>query len=168
MTFANAIRGLRIPETGFQYLSEGAYGVIFVDPAAVRIRKVFKARADEAHARAVFDAEVEAYGLARAKPSVADLVPGGFQLSPIQQVIDKDGSDVTIEFFPDLAFETDFVPGQFVKIGSIDGDEAARVRRLFLDAGIGHTIDMSVTLDSDGCIVRAIDFAVREHVPVWT
>jgi hypothetical protein len=168
MTFANMIRGLRIPETGFQYLSEGAYGVIFVDRSAARIRKVFKQRPDEAHARAVFDAEVDAYGLAGAEPSVADFVPGGFKCSPMQKVVDKDGRDVTSEFLPDLAFETDFVPGQFVKIGSVISGEAARVRRLFHDAGIQHTTDMSVTLNSEGRIVKAIDFAVREHVPEWS
>lgn len=168
MTFANMIRGLRIPETGFQYLSEGAYGVIFVDRAAARIRKVFKQRLDEAHARAVFDAEVEAYGLAGAASSVAALVPGGFKLFPIQSVVENAGRDVTSEFFPDLAFETDFVPGQFVKIGSLYSDESARVRRLFHEAGIQYTTDMSVTLDSEGRIVKAIDFAVSEHVPEWT
>ncbi|MCZ8105055.1 MAG: hypothetical protein O9972_45075 [Burkholderiales bacterium] len=74
---------------------------------------------------------------------------------------------MTSEFFPDLAFETDFVPGEFRKIGSIDSVEAERVRRLFHEVGIEHTLDMSVTLDPDGRIVKAIDFAITEHVLEW-
>lgn len=168
MTFANERRGLRIAETGFQYLSEGAYGVIFVDGAAARIVKVYKRREDEAHARAVFDAEAEAYKRALAVPAVADLVPGGFRPRHVHQVVDKDGNDVTSEFFPDLAFETDFVPGEFRKIGLVDSVEAARVCRLFHEAGIEHTLDMSVTLETDGRIVKATDFAVTELALEWT
>lgn len=167
MTFANERRGLRIAETGFRYLDEGAYGAIFVDRTAGRIVKVYKWREDEAHARAVFDAEVEAYHWARAVPAVSDLVAGGFRPCSVPQVVDKDGNDVTSEFFPDLAFETDFVAGEFRKIGSVDSVEAARVRRLFHEAGIEHTVDMSVTLDPDGRIVKAIDFATTEHVLEW-
>ena len=167
MTFANKSRGLRIAETGFGYLDEGAYGVIFVDRAAARIVKVYKWREDEAHARAVFDAEVEAYHRARAVPAVSELVAGGFRPCSVPLVVDKDGNDVTSEFFPDLAFETDFVPGEFRKIGSIDSVEAERVRRLFHEVGIEHTLDMSVTLDPDGRIVKAIDFAITEHVLEW-
>jgi hypothetical protein len=164
VTFANGRRGLRIAKTGFQYLNEGAYGVIFVDRAAARIVKVYKRREEEAHARAVFDAEAEAYKRALAVPAVAELVPGGFRPRPVHHVVDKHGNDVTSEFFPDLAFETDFVPGEFRKIGLVDSVEAARVRRLFHEAGIEHTLDMSVTLETDGRIVKAIDFAMTEHV----
>lgn len=167
MTFANERRGLRIAETGFQYLNEGAYGVIFVDRAATRIVKVYKWREDEAHARAVFDAEVEAYHRARAVPAVSELVAGGFRPCSVPLVVDKDGNDVTSEFFPDLAFETDFVAGAFRKVGSVGSVEAARVRRLFHEAGIEHTVDMSVVIGTDGRIVKAIDFAVTEHVLEW-
>lgn len=162
MSFANEARGLRIAGTGFGYLSEGAYGIIFADWPG-RITKVYKWRAEEDHVRAVFKAEADAYGLAVSSPAVTALVPGNFRLCRVQQIIDKDGKDVTGEFFPDLAFETDFVEGYFQKIGAINSTEALRVRRLFDGAGIHHTIDMSVTLGPDGNVLKAIDFATEEH-----
>lgn len=164
MGFANEARGLRIPGTGFSYLSEGAYGIIFVDRATGRITKIYRRRPEEDHARAVFKAEADAYGLAALSPAVAALVPGNFRPCRVQQIIDKEGKDVTGEFFPDLAFETDFVEGYFHKIGAINNrDEAQRVCRLFHGAGIHYTIDISVTLDPDGNALKAIDFATEEH-----
>jgi hypothetical protein len=163
MGFANETRGLRIAGTGFNYFQEGAYGIVFADGAAGRIMKIYKWRDEEDHARAVFKAEVDAYSLAAASTAVAALVPGNFQRRAAQQVADKYGKDATGEFFPDLAFETDFVEGYFRKIGGIDSAEALRVHRLFHGAGIRHTIDMSVTLGSDGRVRKAIDFATEEH-----
>jgi hypothetical protein len=163
MGFANEARGLRIAGTGFGYLSEGAYGIIFADRLVGRITKIYKSRAEEDHVRAVFKAEADAYGLAASLPAVTALVPGNFQLCRVRQIIDKDGKNVTEEFFPDLAFETDFVEGYFQKIGAINSTEALRVRRLFDGAGIHHTIDMSVTLGPDGNVLKAIDFATEEH-----
>jgi hypothetical protein len=161
--FANEARGLRIAGTGFSYLNEGAYGVVFADRAAGRIVKIYRWRPEQDHARAVFKAEADAYGLAASSKAVAALVPGNFRLCTAQQIIDKDGKDVTAEFFPDLALEMDFVAGHFLKIASIDGTEALRVRGLFYDVGIHHTIDMSVTLGADGAVAKAIDFAIVEH-----
>jgi hypothetical protein len=163
MGFANEARGLAVAGTDFTYLSEGAYSVVFIDRAAVRIIKVFKRRPDEDHVRAVFKAEADAYGLAASSAEVSEVVPGAFRLCPVEQLIDKQGQDVTCEFFPDLAFETDFVEGDFYKIGVIGSAEASRVRRLFREAGIHHTSDMSVIISVDGIILKAIDFAVEEH-----
>ena len=163
MGFPNEERGLKISGTDFVYLSEGAYGVVFIDKAARRIRKIWKRRPEEDHARAVFKAEVEAYGLAMKSPVLTGLIPGDFRLCDPQQIIDMQGQDVSGEFFTDLVFETDLVEGTFQKIGSLGSDEAFRVRRMFFDAGIRHTNDMSVTLSADGVIVKAIDFAVQEH-----
>jgi hypothetical protein len=41
MSFWNASRGLRIEETDFTYLTEGFYGVVFINKLAGRVRKVF-------------------------------------------------------------------------------------------------------------------------------
>lgn len=164
MAFPNEERDLKISGTDFIYLSEGAYGVVFIHKAARRVRKICKRRPEEDHARAVFRAEVDAYGLAMESPALAGLIPGDFRLCDPQQIIDRQGQDVSGEFFADLVFETDFVEGTFQKIGSLGSDEALRVRRMFFDAGIRHTNDMSVTLSADGVIVKAIDFAVQEYV----
>lgn len=163
MGFPNEERGLKISGTDFIYLSEGAYGVVFIDKATRRIRKISRRRPQEDHARAVFKAEFDAYALAMKTPVLSGLIPGDFRLCDPQHVIDREGRDVSGEFFADLAFETDFVEGTFHKIGSLGNDEALRVRRLFFDAGIRHTNDISVTLNADGVIVKAIDFAVQEH-----
>lgn len=163
MGFVNETRGLSIAGTGFAYLSEGAYGVIFVDKVAKRIVKVYKRKPEEDHVRAVFKAEVDAYGLAASSADVSDLIPGNFQLYILERINDKQGQDVTGEFFPDLAFETDFVEGYFLKIGAIGSADRLRVRRLFQEAGIHHTTDMSVTVGPNGSILKGIDFAKEEH-----
>jgi len=163
MGFVNETRGLAILGTAFTYLSEGAYAVVFVDRAAGKIVKAFKRRPELDHVRAVFRAEADAYRLARSSAEVSVLIPGNFRIYTLGQVTDKHGQDVTDEFFPDFAFETDFVEGCFHKIGGIGGTDASRVHQLFHEAGIHHTIDMSVTFNADGIIVKAIDFATEEH-----
>ena len=44
--FANSTRGLRIKDSDFEYLTEGAYGVIFCDRHFSRVRKIFKRRSE--------------------------------------------------------------------------------------------------------------------------
>lgn len=136
MGFANAARGLRLAGTDFVYFSEGAYGVIFADRGAGRIRKIYRRRPEEAHAHAVFEAEAVAYERASAIPALSLLVPGGFQRCPPQSVIDGAGSDVSQEFFSDLAFETDFIDAPFMKAGSVASNDLQGVHELFRAAGI--------------------------------
>ena len=69
-------------------------------------------------------------------------------------------------FYSDLGYEAAFVPGQFVKIGTVTGNEQDRIRALFRSEGIYHTIDASVVLEG-GNITRIIDFAVREIELSW-
>ncbi|WP_097523947.1 hypothetical protein [Sinorhizobium sp. BJ1] len=166
MILGNATRGLALAGTDFVYLDEGAYGVVFVNRDAGRIRKVYRRQQDEAHVRAVFKAEADAYIRAASAPALLCLIPAQFQLCTLQQVIDRDGNDVSAEFSADLAFETEFVNATFHKIGNIGGDEARCIHRLFLAAGIKHTTDMSVSLTADGRIYKVIDFAVEEH-EIW-
>lgn len=161
--FMNKDRGITIPGTGYDYLDEGAYGVIFVEMATSKIIKVYKRRANEEHVRSAFNAEVDAYNLAASSKEISNLVPGNFQLIPPIQVIDSDGMDISDEFFPELAFETDFVKGSFCKIGGVITAQALRVHRLFAEAGIHHTTDMSVTIGEEGNILKVIDFATVEH-----
>ena len=162
MGFPNETRGLRIADTGFADWDEGAYGVVFADRAAGRVRKVFRRLLDEDHVRAVFNSEIGAYAIATAYPLLVNLIPGGFQRCAAQQIIDSADQDVSKEFFPDLAFEMAFIDGTFQKVGTVIGGDAWRVRQLFHHEGIRHTNDMSVVLAVDGCIQKAIDFAVCE------
>lgn len=163
MGFANAARGLRLADTNFVYLSEGAYGVIFADRGAGRIRKIYRRRPEESHTRAVFESEAGAYERASAITALSLLVPGGFQRCPPQRVIDGAGDDISQEFFSDLAFEADFIDAPFVKGGSLVSDDLQRVRELFRAAGINHTSDISVALTCNGRVSKVIDFAIEEY-----
>ncbi|WP_284179534.1 hypothetical protein [Rhabdaerophilum sp. SD176] len=163
MSIANQERGLRLADADFVYLSEGAYGIVFVDRVAARIRKIYRRKPDEKHTRNVFESEVHAYRLAMGSESLQALVPAHFRLCVPQRIFDSIGTDVTAEFFPDLAFEAEFVDGRFSKIGDIDSREADKIRDAFHSVGIKHTIDMSVCVAPEGHVLKAIDFAVEEH-----
>lgn len=66
-----------------------------------------------------------------------------------------------------------FARGQFGSLLEIDAEQEildtsnptdlAADLLLFHEAGIHHTIDMSVRVNADGIIVKAIDFATEEH-----
>lgn len=163
MGLINRDRGLTIQGTDYCYWSEGAYGIIFAEKAARSIIKVYKKELEEDHVRSVFKSEIDAYNLAAFSEKISALIPGNFQLIPPIQVTDERGRDITDEFFPDLAFQTDFVKGDFCKIGVVNSAEALRVRQLFWEAGIHHTTDMSVTIGAKDTILKAIDFATAEH-----
>lgn len=163
MMYASKKRGLKLVEQEFVYLDEGAYGSIFVDRGRGRIRKIYRRQPDEQHVRDVFKAETEAYQLAMVAEGIGCLVPGYFEVCPPRTIFDRDGVDVTQEFYSSLAFEAEFIERSFQKIGSIRSEEALRIQALFHSAGITHTTDMSVCLDDQGKVVKAIDFAVREH-----
>jgi hypothetical protein len=153
----------------YQYLDEGDYGVIFVDDKKRRIVKIYKKSIDktEKHVTDVFEAEAKAYEKANESWSLSKLVPGGFRRLEGCTVVEKNGSVVTEKYFENSAFEVDFVPGEFRKIGCIDSDLAKEVCELFHQEGIMHTKDMSVTTDKQNCIIKAIDFAIREHQLDW-
>lgn len=166
MTFANQKRGLRLADPNFTYLTEGAYGVVFVDRYAGLIRKVYRRKSDVEHAQAVFDAEVKAYELAINSEQLRSLVPSQFNVRPEQQVFDWECNDVSEEFLTNLSFEAEFIDCHFRKIGEISSSESSRISALFRGVGIQHTSDMSVCLDSNGIVVKAVDFAMREF-EVW-
>lgn len=164
MPFPNERRRLKLADSNFVYLSEGAYSVVFINKAQGRVRKVFRSNADEDHVRNVFKAEIDACRLAKKDSEVAPLVPDHFKVCCAPQIIiDKDGNDISGEFIPGLAFEMEYIDAHFQKFGSIGGKEAERVRALFNQAGILHTTDMSVCLGEDGRVLKAIDFAIEEH-----
>ena len=163
MGFANQKRGLRLADPGFEYLSEGVYGVIFVNRTCGRIRKIYRFKKDKAHVCKVFRAETDAYCLAMANESIVSLIPRFFRICSEQVVYDKCERNISEEYFPDLAFEAEYIACRFQKIGEIDQTEAWRIRNLFHAASIRHTADMSVCLDGCGQVARCIDFAVEEH-----
>lgn len=165
MSFANAHRGLRIKDTNFEYLTEGAYGVVFVDKAANRIRKVYRRNHPAPHCAETYEAETRAFEIASADEHLRGLIPEWYGRRSAQVMIDKNEEDVSTEFFSDLAFEAGFVTGTFQKFGAISSEEQERVGALFIKRGIIYVKDMSVVL-RDGSVHKAIDFATRE-IELW-
>ena len=164
--FANARRGLRIVGTDFAYLSEGAYGLVFVNASRTRVLKVFRRKDDEAHCREVYAAETEALVRGNSLDDVRSLVPCYFGPRTDVVVTEDGGKDVSDEFFADLNYEMEYVEGHFQKIGSIDRKASDPVRALFRSVGIAHTVDASVILDTEGKVTKVIDFAMRE-IEAW-
>jgi hypothetical protein len=137
-----------------------------LDPKQKRIRKVYRRAHKPEHARSVFNAEVDALRKAGQADELRKLVPGFFGLCPEMKIIDRDGNDVTGEVYPDLAFEAEFLDGNFQKNIIAEEGERERVFALFQKHGINHVIDTNVTVQGDK-ISKVIDFAVQEIVPQW-
>lgn len=160
--------GSQLADSKFQYLDAGAYGVVFVDTSAMRIRKVAyrKSGVSDHHSRNVFLSELEALKIAERSEVLHLLIAAPVTELKGARVLGREGEDITSMFYSDLGYEAAFVPGQFVKIGTVKGDEQDRVRDLFKAEGINHTIDASVVLEGD-TITKVIDFAVREFELSW-
>ncbi len=82
------------------------------------------------------------------------------------KIVDGDGNDVTAEFYPELAFEAEFIDGEFQKNTIVLESERERIFELFRKHGIKHVKDTSVTVQG-GSIAKIIDFALQEFIPQW-
>lgn len=163
-TFPNSSRGLHIPGSDFKYYSEGAYGVVFVSRSGrPTARKVFRLKTESGreHSSSTFAAEVAAFKLAMACDEVRSIVPEFFGQPPAVRVSDRDGTDVSGEFYPDLAFDMEFIEQPFRKLGYFSTLERRRVSNILHRAGIGHTVDASAC-GTDDCILKVIDFSTHE------
>ncbi len=168
MSFANARRGLRIKDSKFEYLTEGAYGVVFVDRAANRIRKIYRVN-DEglaSHCIEAYEAEAKAFEIASADERLRELIPEWHGRRSAQSIVDQNDQDVSNEFYSDLAFEVEFIPDAFQKFGVISSGEQERIGALFIERGIAYMKDASVIL-RDGRVHKVIDFATKEVEPWW-
>jgi len=155
---------LRIADTGLQYLTEGAYGVIFVDHDRNRVRKVYLAlrNLSRDHCEQVFHAETEAFERAMSAPELRQLVPVFFGVCRPGTIVDKDEVDRSTDFLS-LAFEDEFIPGRFEKLTATQPGHD-RLVALFGQYGIYHLRDASVRIE-DGKITKIIDFATRYIEP---
>lgn len=156
MPFYDQKRGLIIRGTNFKYLTEGAYAAVFSD--GTHVIKIFKSNKEKNHCTAVFCLEVTAYAIAMGEPELRSLVPGFRTDLTIE---DSQKADVTAKFYSDLAYELDFIDGEFSKITAATQIERDRVTTLFRQHKISHMTDPSVLL-SNGRIVKIIDFSVEE------
>lgn len=116
------------------------------------------------HVEAVFSAELEAYRIAKQDKDLSLLVPDFYGSVGIGNISDNAGADISDQFWLSCAYQMAHVKGSFVKIGSIDSEEANRVMRLFHAAGIRHVVDASVVLDVNRKVACVVDFAVEEFI----
>lgn len=162
MQTTNRELGIRIENTDFRYLTEGAYGLIFVDDRSRLVRKIYRNRNDANydHCAAVFNSEILAYEIACRDENIQFLVPGHYRRLDTQAVIDKYKTTTNL-VHPDLGFEMEYIEGNFCKIAMAPEPEGASVKSLFYKAGIRHLSDMSFIMR--GCkIDKVIAFAVEE------
>jgi hypothetical protein len=163
MSYYNKSRGLRIDGTEFEYITEGDYGAVFKDSKADRIWKVYFSNKNcESLCRTVFDSERQAYEICYGSQILRDLVPGGYTQREPPKIIDRDGMDVTREFFPCLAFQAEFIKGKFLKINELRqqlSEEVSRITKLLTENCVHGVDDISVTLSDQGRILKVIDFS---------
>ena len=160
--FRNALRGLKIADTDFWYLSEGAYSLVFADRVRGRVLKVFRTEQDPKHAKKVYLAELAALETASSSNDLKGLVPTYFGTRQGIKMVDRGGNDVSNEIYGDLAFEMEFINGRFEKSSFATTAERQRVHGLLIKNGIKHVEDTSVRLE-EGKITKVIDFHI-EHI----
>ncbi|MGB0843940.1 MAG: hypothetical protein ACPGVN_04270 [Alphaproteobacteria bacterium] len=153
----------QIKGTNFIAYDEGVYGLIFVDKQLGLARKIFKARAgaDETVVRNTFQFEIKAYEIVLAHPVLKEVVPNQSH----QLIQNAKGEDASCYFFPELAYEMEFVEGSFCKIGLLkDTPKLNELKPLFRSVGVKYLTDCSVCNLPTG--LKFIDFATEE-VEIW-
>lgn len=143
---------------------EGAYGFVFFSSDG-RATKVFRRRTDanEEHVESVFQSEVCAYKLATSHENLRCLIPEFFGCVSVERITNKEGCDVSSQFFLHRAYQMQRVEGTFVKLGTLAESIRQPVIDNFRSADIRHLCDASVIV-KDGAITCVIDFATQEFV----
>jgi hypothetical protein len=167
-------KGSKLAGGNFRCLTQGAYGVIFIDDNAQpkRIRKVAYRSPDknDEHCRKVFQAEFKAIKKAEASQCLRKLVATPFSRIDKVTVLGNQCQDISEKFFTDMVFEADYIPGLPLKIGKACPKERSRIQNLFRKEGICHTNDACVFLNEQNQIIKVIDFATHEvelcHQPI--
>jgi hypothetical protein len=71
---------------------------------------------------------IAAYQMAHRNPALSRFVPGYHGRPVVTKILDRDGVDLTGEFFPNLSYEIDFVPGAaFKALGADRGVKATPI-----------------------------------------
>ena len=143
----------------------GAYGLVVFTNDGKAIKVFSKAHSKE-QAKKVFESECSAYYKAQQYESIKSLVPQFYGKIIVGSILDKNGIDVTENYFTEFSYSMEFIDGNFRKLGEINRLEAERVSKLFSAHGINYTSDSSAVLDSNGKVFKLIDFAL-EYFEVW-
>lgn len=160
----NRAEVLTVKSTNFTSFEKGAYATLFRDESLNRVRKVFRIRRDNAPIENIFAAEIAAFKIAIDQKELCELVPLFYgRCDGTMEILDSSGKEVTDQYRTDLSYEMEFVPGSFIKFGTVPDDkERCRIRNLFWKHGIMYLTDASVVL-KERKITKVIDFAVQEH-----
>ena len=158
------LHGQRIADTDFRYLDHGAYATVFANAALGRVRRVFRKLPDVSrdHCAAVFGAEREAYRIVQNSPNLRAVTPAYFGAPTLMKIVALDGTDVSNDYWLDLAMELELISASFVKLGSAPSLLPPEIRDAFLAIGVGHLSDASIAFVPHGGF-RVIDFATHEE-----
>ena len=141
----------------------GAYGLVVFIENGTKAVKIFKRTHAEEQANNVFNSEVEAYEKVSSDPKASEITPKYFGKETIQQVIDKDGNDVTNEYYTKLAYVMSYEEGPFYKLNTINEIQWKQIHNIFKPIGVRYLIDCSVSLNEHHEVKCVIDFATTEY-----
>jgi len=151
---------------------QGAYGRVFCTKMTLenidnydeeaRAIKVFLNLGDkpEEHVKKVFESEVKAYMTLSKNENLKRYIPKFHGKVLVEKIIDINGNDISDLFFLDLAFEMEYIEGNFVKYGR--NYDTCNVLKSFIDIGVHDVKDCSVILNNKNKPTKIIDFAMEE------
>ncbi|EDM65061.1 hypothetical protein PE36_08376 [Moritella sp. PE36] len=141
--------------------ARGCYGQIFIKPCRTKVVKVFFNRESEGKLRSdieiVFNSEVAAYNIASNERELISYIPRFYGSVDVSDEL----NDTSI-YYTDLAYEIDYIDGQFSPINGamIDYDSTENVMNKFEAFGIDAT-DAAVT-SANYKIIKVVDFKISE------
>lgn len=140
----------------------GAYGLVVFIENKTKAVKIFKRSHSVDQADNVFKSEVEAYEKATLNNDASKIVPTFFGNVAIGTIIDRNGKDVTDQYYTDLAYLMSYEEGPFHKFSTIPESERQRIKETLQPVGVHYLIDCSVSLTNEKEVKCVIDFATEE------
>ena len=146
------------------YFNEGVYGQVFYlkencDKTAI---KVFFKRKNKTkgYIKNTFLSEVAAYKILSSNLKLNKYIPKFYNTLKIEKIIDRDGKDISENYYLDFAFKMEFIEGTFTKYSA--GYSACEILNKFVESGVKYVKDCSVIVDDNNQPIKIIDFATHE------
>jgi hypothetical protein len=106
-----------------------------------------------------FQSELKVWEIASTRQDLRELTPVFYGRVQITNVIDQHGKDISNLYLPDCCYSMEWIRGNAQKFDLLSGKYPDVIPH-FQNAGILHTIDMSVIIIKNK--IKLIDFAVRD------
>jgi hypothetical protein len=152
--------------TGINF-QEGGYSFVFFTGTVAT--KIFRCdNALEPFIKRTFNSEVEAYIKVQNYPELRKITPKFLGPIKFNTLIDNNEKYPSKQILmPAYAYQMEYVSAPFIKL--IQHPQCDAITKQFLDAGICHLKDASVTDPSpiggnNEIGVRVIDFSIEEHI----